>query len=45
VAQHHQRSVAVGGRQDDSHARGDQHLLAADLKRPAQRFDKPIQDW
>ena len=44
VAEHGRRGVAVGGRERDADAGGDQHLLAGDLKRAAQGLDQPIHE-
>ena len=44
MTQHGRRGVAVGGRERDADAGGDQHLLARDLKRAAQGFDQPIHE-
>ena len=44
VTEHGRRGVAVGGRQRDADAGGDQHLLAGDLKRAAQGLDQPIHE-
>ena len=44
MTQHRRRGVAVGGRERDADAGGDQHLLARDLKRAAQGLDQPIHE-
>ena len=44
VTEHGRRGVAVGGGERDADAGSHQHLLAGDLKRPAQGLDQPVHE-